>query len=352
MPTLPGNAPDELTLRRPDDWHLHLRDGAMLEAVVGHTARQCGRAIIMPNLVPPVTTVAMAHAYRQRILDALPGGSHFEPLMTLYLTDSTSESEIEQAAADPLIHAVKLYPAGATTNSDRGVRDPLAIDHLVAALARTGLPLLVHGEVVDSSIDIFDREAVFIERVLGPLLSRFPDLKLVMEHITTADAARFVESAGSRVGATITAHHLLYNRNAMLVGGIRPHYYCLPVLKRERHREALIEVATGGNPRFFMGTDSAPHPRGAKESACGCAGAYTACAALELYAEVFEAAGALDRLEAFTSLNGPRFYGLPPNEDLVVLRRESWVVPEQFTVADGSELVPLRAGETLRWRMQ
>ncbi|MFW6343037.1 MAG: dihydroorotase, partial [Halothiobacillaceae bacterium] len=327
-------------------------DGAMLRAVVGHTARQCGRAIVMPNLVPPVMTVAMAHDYRQRILDALPPNSAFDPLMTLYLTDATTEADIEQAAADPLVHAVKLYPAGATTNSDRGVRDPLAIDHLVAALERTGLPLLVHGEVVDSSVDIFDREAVFIDRVLDPLLTRFPGLKLVMEHITTVDAVRFVESAGGHVGATITAHHLLYNRNAMLVGGIRPHYYCLPVLKRERHREALLEVATGGSQRFFMGTDSAPHPKDAKESACGCAGAYTAYAALELYAEAFESAGALDRLEGFASLHGPGFYGLQPNVDQVTLRREHWTVPDSFAVADGRKLVPLRAGESLRWRMQ
>ena len=341
---------DSLTLRRPDDWHLHVRDGAMLKAVIGHTARQCARAIIMPNLVPPVTTVEMALAYRQRILDALPAGSDFQPLMTLYLTDNTRVDELEKAAAHPHIHAVKLYPAGATTNSDSGVTDIFKIDHLVAALVETGLPLLVHGEVVDPAVDIFDRERVFIERILSPLLARHPNLKLVMEHITTAEAVKFVSEQGDNIGATITAHHLLYNRNAMLVGGIKPHYYCLPVLKRESDREALLEAATSGNPKFFMGTDSAPHTRNAKESACGCAGAYTAYAALELYAEAFDSVNALDKLEGFTSLHGPAFYGLPPNEDTVTLRREDWTAPTAISLENGESLIPLRAGETLHWR--
>lgn len=341
---------NELILRQPDDWHLHLRDDAMLAAVLPHTARQCARAIVMPNLVPPVTTVAQAQAYRSRILAAVPAGMAFEPLMTLYLTEQTTVAELAAAAADPQIHAVKLYPAGATTNSDRGVRDPLAIDPLLAELERSGLPLLVHGEVVDPAVDIFDREARFIERVLTPILRRFPALKLVMEHITTAEAAAFVQSQSARVGATITAHHLLFNRNAMLVGGIRPHYYCLPVLKRERHREALLAVATSGRGQFFMGTDSAPHSQAAKESACGCAGAFTAYAALELYAEAFDSVGKLDQLEAFTSLNGPAFYGVPVNERRVRLTRTPQAVPASYAVADGVNLVPLRAGETLPWQ--
>ena len=341
---------NELILRQPDDWHLHLRDGAMLSAVLSHTARQCARAIVMPNLVPPVTTVAQAAAYRARILAALPEGLTFEPLMTLYLTEQTTVAELAAAAADPHIHAVKLYPAGATTNSDRGVRDPLAIDPLLAELERSGLPLLVHGEVVDPAVDIFDREARFIERVLHPILTRFTALRLVMEHITTAEAAAFVQAQSARVGATITAHHLLYNRNAMLVGGIRPHYYCLPVLKREHHREALLAAATSGVGRFFMGTDSAPHSQAAKESACGCAGAFTANAALELYAEAFDSVGRLDRLEAFTSLNGPAFYGLPVNEQRVRLVRAPQGVPAAYPVADGASLIPLRAGETLSWQ--
>lgn len=341
---------NELILRQPDDWHLHLRDGAMLSAVLPHTARQCARAIVMPNLVPPVTTVAQAQAYRARIVAALPEEMTFEPLMTLYLTEQTTVADLAAAAADPQVHAVKLYPAGATTNSDRGVRDPLAIDHLLAELERSGLPLLVHGEVVDPAVDIFDREARFIERVLAPILVRFPALRLVMEHITTAEAAAFVQSQSARVGATITAHHLLYNRNAMLVGGIHPHYYCLPVLKRERHREALLAAATSGSGRFFMGTDSAPHSQAAKESACGCAGAFTAYAALELYAEAFDGVGRLDQLEAFTSLNGPAFYGLPVNERRVRLIRAPQGVPPAYAVSDTESLIPLRAGETLPWQ--
>ncbi|MDG4867516.1 dihydroorotase [Guyparkeria sp. 1SP6A2] len=339
---------DELIIRQPDDWHLHLRDGQMLEAVARFSARQCGRAIIMPNLVPPVTTVAAAHAYRDRVLAAVGPASSFEPLMTLYLTDQTTVAEIEQAAADPWVHAVKLYPAGATTNSDNGVTDPLAIEAVLGALERTGLPLLVHGEVVDPAVDIFDREAVFIERVLGPMLERFPGLRVVMEHITTAQAVAFVRSQGERLGATITAHHLLFNRNAMLAGGIRPHYYCLPILKREKHRQALLEAAVDPSGKFFMGTDSAPHPRGAKESACGCAGAFTAPVAVELYAQVFDSLGRLDALEAFTSRNGPRFYGLPINERRLRLQRVDQRVPEAFEAGD-DQVVPFLSGEKIDW---
>ncbi|MGC8697135.1 MAG: dihydroorotase [Halothiobacillus sp.] len=343
---------NELVIRQPDDWHVHLRDGAMLAAAAPFTARQCARAIVMPNLVPPVTTVADALAYRDRILAAVPAGVSFEPLMTLYLTEQTSVAQLAAAAASPYIHAVKLYPAGATTNSDRGVRDPLSIDPLLAELERSGLPLLVHGEVVDSAVDIFDREAQFIERVLKPLLARFPKLKLVMEHITTKDAVEFVLSQPDNVAATITAHHLLYNRNALLVGGVHPHYYCLPVLKRESHRQALLVAATSGHPKFFMGTDSAPHTQANKESACGCAGAFTAHAALELYAEAFDQVGQLARLEAFTSLNGPRFYGLAPNEARIKLTRRAQAVPLFIPVGESERLIPLRAGETLAWQAQ
>ncbi|QTF91012.1 dihydroorotase [Halomonas sp. BM-2019] len=341
-----------LTLTRPDDWHLHLRDDAAMAAVVGASARQMGRAIIMPNLKPPVTTTAAALAYRERILAALPAGSAFEPLMTLYLTDNTPAEEIERAKASGLVHAVKLYPAGATTNSASGVTDLAHCDAAIGALARLGMPLLVHGEVTDAEIDIFDREAAFIERVMKPLLERHPDLRVVFEHITTAEAAEFVAAAPDNVAATITAHHLLYNRNHMLVGGIRPHYYCLPILKRERHRQALLAAATSGSPRFFLGTDSAPHAQGDKESACGCAGAYTAPAALELYATAFEQAGALDRLEGFASHFGPDFYGLPRNADRVTLVREPWRLPESLPYAGGQRIVPLCAGETLDWTFQ
>ncbi|WP_253451407.1 dihydroorotase [Halomonas sp. Y3] len=340
-----------LTLTRPDDWHLHLRDDEALAAVVGASARQMGRAIIMPNLKPPVTTTGQALAYRERILAALPEGSAFEPLMTLYLTDRTPAEEIERAHASGLVQAVKLYPAGATTNSDSGVTDLRHCDEAIAAMARLGMPLLVHGEVTDAEIDIFDREAVFIERVMKPLLERHPTLRVVFEHITTADAAEFVKAAPANVAATITAHHLLYNRNHMLVGGIRPHYYCLPILKRERHRQALLAAATSGNPKFFLGTDSAPHAQGDKESACGCAGAYTAPAAIELYAEAFEAAGALDRLEGFASHFGPDFYGLPRNAESVTLVREPWQLPESLAYVGDSRIVPLRAGETLAWKL-
>ncbi|MDT4819277.1 Dihydroorotase [compost metagenome] len=339
----------KLTITRPDDWHLHLRDGAALAAVLPDTARQFARAIIMPNLKPPVTTVEQAQAYRARILAALPAGMQFEPLMTLYLTDNTSPEEIVAAKASGFVHGVKLYPAGATTNSDAGVTDIRRCYAALEAMQREGLPLLVHGEVTDPAIDIFDREAVFIEQVMTPLRRDMPELKVVFEHITTKDAAQYVLEASGPVGATITAHHLLYNRNAIFTGGIRPHYYCLPVLKRETHREALVAAATSGNPRFFLGTDSAPHARGLKEHACGCAGCYTALHAMELYAEAFDAAGALDKLEAFASFNGPAFYGLPRNAGTLTLEREDWQLPAELPYGD-TTLVPLRGGETLRWK--
>ena len=341
-----------LTLTRPDDWHLHLRDGAALAAVLPDTARQFGRAIVMPNLKPPVTTVADAEAYRARILAALPAGMTFEPLMTLYLTDRTTPDEIVRAKASGIVHGVKLYPLGATTNSDSGVS---SLEHCLPVLekmAEVGLPFLLHGEVTDPDIDIFDREAVFIERTLAPLIARLPELRVVLEHITTAQAAEFVASASANVAATLTAHHLLMNRNAMLVGGIRPHHYCLPVLKRETHRQALLKAATSGSAKFFLGTDSAPHARHTKEAACGCAGMYTAHAALELYAEAFDSVGALDKLEAFASFNGPDFYRLPRNSGTVTLRRESWTVPATLAYLDDAPLVPLRAGETLAWKLQ
>jgi len=341
----------QITITRPDDWHLHLRDGEALAAVLPHSARQFARAIIMPNLRPPVTTVTLAAEYRQRILAALPAGMSFEPLMTIYLTDNTSVDEIRRAAGSGFIKAVKLYPAGATTNSDAGVTDLVKCDAALAEMAKLGLPLLVHGEVTDPSIDIFDRENAFIETVMQPLLVRYPGLRVVFEHITTRDAAEFVAGAGPNVAATITAHHLLYNRNAIFTGGIRPHYYCLPVLKRETHREALVRAATSGSGKFFLGTDSAPHARATKEVACGCAGCYTAHAALELYAEAFDAAGALDQLEAFASFNGPDFYRLPRNTGKVTLQMQSWVVPEAFAYAGGDSLVPLRAGEALSWKL-
>nr|WP_267963988.1 dihydroorotase [Halomonas sp. MCCC 1A11057] len=339
-------------MTRPDDWHLHLRDGEALEAVVPATARQMGRAIIMPNLKPPVTTTEQALSYRERILAARPQGSAFEPLMTLYLTDNTPAEEIERAVASGRVHAVKLYPAGATTNSDSGVTDVAHCDATIATMARLGLPLLVHGEVTDAEIDIFDREAAFIERVMKPLLERHPTLKVVFEHITTADAAEFVAQAPANVAATITAHHLLFNRNHMLAGGIRPHYYCLPILKRERHREALLAAATSGSGKFFLGTDSAPHAQGDKESACGCAGAYTAPAAIELYATAFEQAGALGRLEGFASHFGPDFYGLPRNGDTITLVREEWTLPDSLPYAGSQRIVPLKAGEALAWKLQ
>jgi dihydroorotase len=341
----------QITITRPDDWHLHLRDDSALIAVLPHTARQFARAIVMPNLRPPVTTVAAAAEYRARILAALPRGMSFEPLMTLYLTDNTPADEIRRAADSGFVHAVKLYPAGATTNSDAGVTDLLKCDAALAEMEKLGLPLLVHGEVTDPAIDIFDRENVFIERVLQPLLARRTGLRVVFEHITTRDAADFVAESGGNVGATITAHHLLFNRNAIFAGGIRPHYYCLPVLKREIHRQALLRAATSGNGKFFLGTDSAPHARGAKEVSCGCAGCYTAHAALELYAEAFDAAGALDQFEAFASFNGPDFYRLPRNTGKIVMEKQDWMSPESFDYAGGDTLIPLRAGEPLHWKI-
>ena len=341
----------QITFTRPDDWHLHLRDGLALASVLPHTARQFSRAIVMPNLRPPVTSVALAAEYRARILAALPAGLDFEPLMTLYLTDNTSAGEIQRAIESGFVKAVKLYPAGATTNSDAGVSDLSKCDAALAAMERVGMPLLVHGEVTDPAIDLFDREKVFIDTVLQPLLARRPGLRVVFEHITTREAAEFVAAAGENVAATITAHHLLYNRNAIFSGGIRPHYYCLPVLKREIHRLALVSAATSGNRKFFLGTDSAPHAQGAKEAACGCAGCYTAHAALELYAEAFEQAGALDRLEAFASFNGPDFYRLSRNEGTVTLKKQSSMTPAAFDYADGEKLVPLRAGELLHWKL-
>lgn len=341
-------SPQTLTLTRPDDWHLHVRDGAMMQAVLPHSARQFARAIIMPNLQPPVVSTAQALAYRQRIVCALPAGLDFQPLMTLYLTDDTPPAEIGRAAAAGIV-ALKLYPAGATTHSDAGVTDIRKTYATLEAMQRQGLKLLVHGEVTDPEVDIFDREAVFIDRVLQPLRQDFPELKIVMEHITTEQAARYVSDADEHTAATITAHHLLYNRNALFIGGIRPHWYCLPILKRERHRQALLRAATGGNPRFFLGTDSAPHATSQKESACGCAGCYTAHAALELYATAFEQAGALDRLEAFASFHGADFYGLARNAETVTLRRERWVVPPPHP-ASQIAVTPLGAGEALQWK--
>ena len=338
-----------LTLTRPDDWHLHVRDGAALQTVVPHTAAQFGRAIIMPNLRPPVTTTAQALAYRLRILAAVPAGLQFEPLMTLYLTDQLAPAEVERAHAAGVV-AVKLYPAGATTNSDAGVTDLRKTYPTLEAMQRLGMPLLVHGEVTDPAVDVFDREAVFIDTRLIPLRRDFPALKIVFEHITTREAAQYVASSDAYTAATITAHHLLFNRNAIFQGGIRPHYYCLPILKREVHRQALVQAATSGSPKFFLGTDSAPHHAHLKEHATGCAGCYTAHAALEMYTEAFDAAGALDKLEAFASFHGPAFYGLPRNPGQVMLRRESWTPPERFAFGEG-ELKPLRAGEALPWRL-
>ena len=340
---------DTLTITRPDDWHIHFRDGAALHSVLPDTARVFARAIAMPNLKPPVVTVADAAAYRERLLAAVPESVAFRPLMTLYLTDNTRAEEIARAQASGFVHGVKYYPAGATTNSDAGVTDLRRCEAVFAAMEEAGMPLLVHGEVTDPAVDVFDREAVFIDRVLLPLLNRHPRLKVVFEHITTSQAAEFVRSASANVAATITAHHLLYNRNAMFKGGMRPHLYCLPVLKREAHRRALIEAATSGNPKFFLGTDSAPHAQGAKESACGCAGIYTAHAAIELYAEAFEDAGALDKLEAFASFFGADFYGLPRNRDTITLQRQTWQVPPTLTLGD-EFCVPLRAGESIRWQ--
>jgi dihydroorotase len=341
-----------LTITRPDDWHLHLRDGAALESVLPYTARQFARAIVMPNLKPPVTTVALARAYRERILAALArtAAGRFEPLMTLYLTDNTSPGDIAAARASGFVHAVKYYPVGATTHSDSGITALERAFPALAAMEQHDLPLLMHGEATDPEIDVFDREKAFIDTVLTKVVRRFPALRVVFEHITTKDAADYVLAAGPRIGATITAHHLLYNRNAIFKGGLRPHLYCLPVLKRERHRVALVRAATGGSPKFFLGTDSAPHPRGEKESGCGCAGCFTAYAALELYAEAFDAAGALERLEGFASFHGPDFYRLPRNTERVTLVRSRWEAPAELGLGT-TTVVPLRGGEMLGWRL-
>lgn len=340
-----------ITLIRPDDWHLHVRDGAALATVVPHTARRFGRALIMPNLRPPVTTAAQALAYRERILAAVPEDCRFDPLMSLYLTDNMPPDEVDRAVDSGHVVAAKLYPAGATTNSDAGVTAVEKIYPVLERMQARGLTLCVHGEVTGGDVDIFDREKVFIDTVLAPLTARFPALRVVFEHITTSEAADFVRASGPNIAATITAHHLLYNRNAIFTGGIRPHYYCLPVLKRETHRKALIAAATSGSGKFFLGTDSAPHARDTKENACGCAGCYTAHAGIELYAEAFEAAGALDRLEAFASLNGPAFYRLAPNAERITLQRSAWQVPAAYDYLEGESLVPLRAGESLAWQL-
>lgn len=339
-----------LTLARPDDWHVHLRDGIVLSDVVPHTARQFARAIVMPNLKPPVVNTALAMAYRARILAAVPADIDFEPLMTLYLTDNTPPDEIRRAAGSGFVKGVKLYPAGATTNSDEGVTDIWRCMRALEAMQEIGLPLLIHGEVTDHSVDVFDREAVFIDRILQPLRKSLPALRVVFEHITTKDAADYVRDAEGDIAATITAHHLMYNRNAIFLGGIRPHYYCLPVLKREVHRQALVAAATSGGPRFFLGTDSAPHPKGLKEHACGCAGCYTALHAMELYAEVFESANALDKLEGFASHYGADFYHLPRNQASVTLQKQAWIIPQELTLGD-TTLVPLDAGRTLAWKL-
>ncbi|WP_417615100.1 dihydroorotase [Oceanisphaera sp.] len=340
-----------LTITRPDDWHLHLRDGDQLKDTVRDASRYLGRALVMPNLLPPATTTELALAYYDRITAVRPQGSQFEPLMSLYLTDNTDPEEIRRAKACGKIVACKLYPAGATTNSDSGVTDVKNIYPVLEVMQETGVLLLVHGEVTDASIDIFDREKVFLDTVLPDVVRDFPELKIVLEHITTEHAVNFVEQAGDNVAATITAHHLLFNRNHMLVGGIRPHFYCLPILKRNTHQQALVRAATSGNKKFFMGTDSAPHFQHRKEAACGCAGAYTSHAAVELYAEAFDDAGALDKLEAFTSHYGPDFYGLPRNTDTITLVKESWTVPETLALG-GDKLVPIRAGESIGWAVK
>jgi dihydroorotase len=341
---------EAITLRRPDDWHVHLRDGAMLAQVLPYTARQFARAIVMPNLAPPVTGIAAARAYRRRILAALPVGADFTPLMTCYLTEATNPAEVARGYAEGVFAAVKLYPAHATTNSAFGVADLDRVRPVLERMAEIGMPLLVHGEVTDPEVDIFDREAVFIDQALDPLRRRLPELRIVLEHITTEDAAQYVAASGANLAATITAHHLVINRNALFAGGIRPHLYCLPIAKRERHRLALRRAATSGDRHFFLGTDSAPHARPTKEAACGCAGIFTAATALELYAEVFADEGALDRFEAFAALNGPAFYRLPPNEARVTLRREPAAIPERIGAGE-TAVIPFRAGETLRWRL-
>jgi len=339
-----------LTLTRPDDWHLHLRDGADLAAVLPDTAKRFARAIVMPNLKPPVTTTEAARQYRDRILAALPAGLDFTPLMTLYLTDRTPAEEIERAKRSGFVHGVKLYPAGATTNSDSGVTDLKHCAGALEAMAAVGMPLLIHGEVTDAQIDVFDRERVFLETILTPLVERMPRLRVVLEHMTTAESVAFVESAGANIAGTITVHHMLLNRNALFQGGVRPHHYCLPILKREQHRQALVRAATSGSPKFFLGTDSAPHARHTKEHSCGCAGVYTANAAIELYAEAFEQVGALDRLEGFASHHGPDFYGLPRNASTITLEKRDWTVPEELPYGTDT-LVPLRAGGVVHWAL-
>ena len=347
---------DSLTIARPDDWHLHLRDGAAMASVLPHTARQFARAIVMPNLKPPITTTRRASDYQRRIKAALPAGLAFAPLMTLYLTDTTSPDEIRRARESGVVHAVKLYPSGATTNSESGVTDLSRCAPALEEMQRVGMPLLIHGEVTQPHIDVFDRERVFIDDVLIPMRRDFPELKIVFEHITTEEAVSYVLDARGSIGATITAHHLLFNRNSIFSRhdgqpALSPHYFCLPVLKREVHRQALLAAATGGSSRFFLGTDSAPHAKGDKESMCGCAGCYTAAAALEMYVEAFDEAGALDRFEAFASFNGPDFYGLPRNTETISMKRSEWTLPTEFPFADKT-IVPLRAGETLRWKLQ
>jgi dihydroorotase len=341
---------DQLTITRPDDWHLHLRDGQTMASVLEDSARRFGRAIVMPNLQPPVRTTQQALHYRERILSDLPEGSSFEPLMTLYLTDDTPPEEIARAKLSGRVHGVKLYPAGATTHSDAGVTRISRCFLALEKMEQLGLPLLIHGEVTDPMVDVFDREKAFVDEVLGPIVERFSGLKVVLEHVTTRDAVQYVEVTGPNVAATITPQHLLLNRNALFLGGIRPHHYCLPVLKREEHREALVDAATSGNPKFFLGTDSAPHARSAKEAACGCAGVYSAHAAIELYATAFEEAGALDKLEGFASHFGADFYGLPRNQDTITLLRKAWKVPPTLRFG-GEELVPLRAGEMIPWQL-
>jgi dihydroorotase len=340
----------KITLTRPDDWHLHLRDGAALASVLPHTARQFARAIVMPNLKPPVTTTAQALAYRERICAALPQGMRFEPLMTLYLTDNTPAEEIVRAKESGMVHAVKLYPAGATTNSDAGVTSLTKCYKALEAMQKVDMPFLVHGEVTDPEIDLFDREAVFIDEVMEPLRRHMPELRIVFEHITTKDAAQYVAESHGPLAATVTPHHLLYNRNEIFKGGIRPHYYCLPVLKREEHRQALVKAATSGSPKFFLGTDSAPHAKGLKEHACGCAGCYTALHAMELYVEAFDRADSLDKLEAFASFNGPDFYKLPRNAETISLERQAWEVPHELPFGE-TTIVPLNAGESLNWKL-
>jgi dihydroorotase len=345
-----GKKMTTLTITRPDDWHVHLRDGEALKTTVADISRYFGRAIVMPNLVPPVTNADLAKSYHQRIMSENPA-EHFQPLMVLYLTDNTTAEDIHTAKESGIVYAAKLYPAGATTNSSSGVTSVDNIAHVLAAMQEVDMPLLIHGEVTDHDVDIFDREAVFIDTILKPLVANYPNLKVVLEHITTKNAVEFVQQANKNVAATITVHHLLYNRNHMLVGGIRPHYFCLPILKRNIHQQALIEAATSGSDKFFLGTDSAPHPKHAKESSCGCAGAYTAHAAIELYAEVFEQENALDKLEQFASLNGPNFYNLPVNADKITLEKNTWNIPETLTFGK-DVVVPIRANDTIAWQVK